>query len=147
MPERPGSPPPSRPPDARARAEAERLRAILRKAPPLPATAPPFPAEPPLDAGLADLAPWWLETRCTCGHVAFLPLRRLAAERGRRTPLRAILPRLRCRACRAPPARVDFIANPADQAVGAGGGSGHRVALVGAGGADGPRDIVVASQE
>jgi hypothetical protein len=119
------------PAQAPARAEAERLRAILRKAPPLPAIAPPFPAEPPLDAGLADLAPWWLETRCRCGHVAFLPLRRLAAERGWRTPLRAILPRLRCRACRAAPARVDLIADPAGEAVGAGGGSGHRLALVG----------------
>ncbi len=97
--------------------------------PPLPDKPPPFPAEPPLDASLADLAPWWLETHCACGRVAFLPLRKLAGDLGWRTPLGSILPRLRCTRCRADPASVDMIDDPQTEMSGAGGGKGHRLAL------------------
>lgn len=105
------------------------MRAIIRRAPPLPAVAPPFPTETPLSAGLAELASWWLEARCGCGHVAYTPLRLLAAERGWRTRLSDVLPRLRCRHCRAEPERVDLIASPADGAIGAPGGPGARLRL------------------
>ena len=86
-----------------------------------------------MSADLADLVAWWLEARCGCGcgHVAYPPLRMLAAERGWRTSLGDLLPRLRCRRCRAAPERVDLIASPADGAVGTAGGAMKRLRLAG----------------
>jgi len=56
MPERPGDPPPrARALTDRERAEATRLREIVRRAPPLPAATPPFPTTAPWSAGLAEL--------------------------------------------------------------------------------------------
>jgi hypothetical protein len=130
MPERPSDPPPApRPLTDRERAEATRLRQNERKAPPAPNLKPPFPIEPPLSVALADLAAWWLELRCGCGHLAYYPLRLLAAERGWQTPLGDVLPRLRCGQCHATPARIDLVASPADDAMGAPGPGGLRLEL------------------
>ena len=104
MPERPSDPPPApRPLTDRERAEATRMRETERKAPPVPNSKPSFPTVPPLTAPLVDLAAWWLELRCGCGHLAYYPLRLLAAERGWQTPLREVLPRLRCGQCHVSP--------------------------------------------
>ena len=131
MPERPSDQPPvARLRSDRERAEAARLREIARKAPPLPDTPRPFPAEPPLKAGLAELAGLWLEVRCRCGHVAYPPLRLMAAERGWRTPLSGVLPRLRCRRCSAAPHSIDLIADPADGEIGSPGKAGPRLRLL-----------------
>jgi len=111
------------------RAEAARLREIMRHAPPIPDPAPPFPVEPPLDVALYKLAAWWVEARCSCGHVAFLPLRRMAAERGWNTPLGEVLLRLRCARCQARPAALDLVASPSDGAVGSPGATRRRVML------------------
>ena len=120
MPERPNDPPPARRPlTDRERAEATRRRETERKAPPIPDVKPPFPTEPPLTVALADLAPWWLELRCGCGHLAYYPLRLLAAERGWRTPLGDVLPRLRCAHVTASPRPSTLVASPADGATGA----------------------------
>jgi hypothetical protein len=113
------------------RREAERMREIARRAPPLADPLPPFPIEPPLFSGLADLASWWLEVRCQCGAVGYPPLRLLAAERGWQTPLGSVLPRLRCRRCRCAPISVDLIDNPASGAVGVPGRPGRRLKLSG----------------
>jgi hypothetical protein len=120
MPERPDDPPPvPRQRTDREQAAATRRRETERKAPPIPDVKPPFPTEPPLTLALADLAPWWLELRCGCGHLTYYPLRLLAAERGWRTPLGETLPRLRCARCHAKPATIDLLASPADGAMGA----------------------------
>lgn len=120
MPERPSDPPPVlRPLSDRERAEATRRRVNECKAPPLLELKPPFPVEPPMSVALADLAAWWLELRCGCGHLAYYPFRLLAAERGWQTPLSEVLPRLRCGQCHVEPATVDVVASPADGAMGA----------------------------
>ena len=112
------------------RAEAAWLREIMRHAPAMPDPAPPFPVEPPLDVALYKLAAGWVEAHCSCGHVAFLPLRLMAAERGWPTPLGDVLPRLRCARCRAQPAVLDLVASPSDGAVGSPGAAGRRVKLL-----------------
>lgn len=122
--------PDRRPNPDQQRRDAARYREIIRKAPPIPDPAPPFPTEPPLAEGLATLAAWWLEARCRCGAVGYPPLRLLAAERGWRTPLGDVLPRLRCRSCGAAPATVDLVDNPAYGAVGVPGAPGARLALM-----------------
>jgi hypothetical protein len=94
VPERPGDPPPrARQLTDRERAEAAKLREIVRKAPPLPAVKPPFPSEPPWSAGLAELAHLWLSIRCECRAGGALPLRYLAAAHGRKTPLADVVGR------------------------------------------------------
>lgn len=80
--------------------------------PPLPEERPPFPAEPPLGSDLAELSSWWLEIRCACGAGVAYPLRLMAAERGWRTPLSAVLPRLRCATCHATPRSVHLVDDP-----------------------------------
>jgi hypothetical protein len=47
---------------------------------------------------LGDLAAWWLELRCGRGHLAYYPLRLLAAEHGWQKPLGDVLPAVRARA-------------------------------------------------
>ena len=121
--------PDRRPPSDQRRVEAEHQREIARRAPPIPDPPPPFPADPPFAAGLADLAGWWLEVRCACGRRSFPPLRLMAARYGWQTPLGDLMPRLRCTKCRAPPATVDLVANPADGASGNPGGHGARLRL------------------
>ena len=116
--------PDRRPQPEQQRREAERLREIARKAPPIPDPMPPFPTEPPLSAGLAELAGLWLDVRCRCGRTSFPPLRLLAARHGWRTPLGDVLPRLRCSRCRTAPATVDLIADPANGATGNPSGTG-----------------------
>jgi hypothetical protein len=120
MPERPSDPPPvTRPLSHRECAEAVRLRETERKAPPVPEVKPSFPVEPPLAVALADLAAWWLGLRCGFGHLAYYPLRLLAAERGWQTPLGDALPRLRCAQCGSEPVTIDLVASPPDGATGA----------------------------
>lgn len=95
------------------------MRETVRKAPQIPNSKSPFPTVPPLTAPLVELASWWLELRCGCGHLAYYPLRLLAAERGWQTALGEVLPRLRCGQCHGEPATVDLVASPADCAMGA----------------------------
>lgn len=132
MPERPGDPPPrARALTDRERAEAARLREIVRNAPPLPAVAPPFPTEPPWSTGLADLAGLWLDVRCACGAHSNLPLRYLAATRGWKTPLSDVVGKLRCSACRRRPASVELTDDPTAGAVGVPkSGRGNRTRLI-----------------
>jgi hypothetical protein len=84
--------------------------------PPRPDRPPPFPSSvtAALDAGLASLSCWWLICRCGgCGAQTDVPLRLLAAKRGWNTPLRQVVPRLSCQACKARPSTVRLVANPA----------------------------------
>jgi hypothetical protein len=57
------------------------MREATPRAPPAPESLPPFP----LALGLIALAAWRLELRQGCGHVAYYPVRLLAAERGWQT--------------------------------------------------------------
>jgi hypothetical protein len=80
-----------------------------------------------LAARLADLTDSWLEVRC-CRGVTFLPLRRLAMDHGGR---RDVVARLRCHHCRAHPALVALVGDPAGSAPGrAGAPPGWRVVLM-----------------
>jgi len=83
-----------------------------------------------LAARLADLTDSWLEVRC-CRGVVFLPLRRLAMDRGGGRSVRDVVTRLRCRHCRAHPALVALVGVPTGSAPGrAGAPPGWRVVLV-----------------
>ena len=62
-------------------------------------------AEPLMGAGLADLSGYWLEIEC-CGGMTLIPFRLLHARYGDKPRLRDLVPRLRCRKCRQPPARA-----------------------------------------
>ena len=85
-------------------------RRLDARFPPLPAKPQPFPVTPPLTRGLAELSGYWLDVQCATpacnGASSGLPLRLLAAEYGWGMQLGAVLPRLRCKACRCPPGIV-----------------------------------------
>lgn len=71
-----------------------------------------FPESPPWDIPIFQMSDWWLTVRCPkCGE-AHLPLRLLAARRGWRLTLRAVVPRLKCKRCDARPASVDLVDTP-----------------------------------
>ena len=131
MPERPGDPlPRARALTDRERAEAAKLREIVRKAPPLPAVTPPFPSAPPWSAGLAELAHLWLSVRCACKAGGALPLRYLAAAHGWKMPLSDVVGRLRCTNCGERPVSVELVDDPAIGAAGVpASGSKHRLRL------------------
>lgn len=80
-----------------------------------------YPIEPPWDVHLYLLAGLWLEGHCTCGRRLY-PLRLMAAERGWKSTLRQIVPRLRCRICQGRPERLTLLDNPAMGAAGQIGG-------------------------
>jgi hypothetical protein len=83
-----------------------------------------------LAARLADLTDAWLEVRC-CRGVAFLPLRQLAMDHGGARRVREVVAHLRCGHCRAHPALVALVGDPAGSAPGrAGAPPGWRVVLV-----------------
>jgi len=48
---------------------------------------------------LADWLGWWIETHCTCGHLALVPVRMLVDQLGGAAPLDAVRGRLRCSKC------------------------------------------------
>jgi hypothetical protein len=78
--------------------------------PPLPDPPRSFPTEPPLTTSLADLSGFWLRISCErCKSDMNYPLRLLAAERGWRTPLRAVLPLFKCSKCGKLPSTIDLI--------------------------------------
>jgi hypothetical protein len=82
-----------------------------------------------LAAHLADLTDTWLEVWC-CRGAAFLPLRQLAMDHGGGRSARDVVARLRCRHCRAHPALVALVGDPAGLTPGrAGAAPGWRVAL------------------
>ncbi len=56
-------------------------------------------------ARLVDLDGYWLELHC-CANIRLTPLRMLARQKGGQHQLDAVLSRLRCKTCGAPPARV-----------------------------------------
>jgi len=74
--------------------------------------APPFLLELPL----ARIGPAWLSLTC-CKGTAYVPLRLLSGQYPR-ARLGDVLPRLRCKACRKPPAGLALIDNPAGEAEG-----------------------------
>ena len=68
----------------------------------------------PTAGTLAAWDGWWIEARCRC-RLAFLPCRMLARDHGPERRLAALVQRLRCKACGAPPASVvmiDDLRNP-----------------------------------
>ncbi len=132
MPERPNDTTPQRVQTDAQRADSARWRKVVANAPPVPEPHPPFPTAPPLDTGLADLAWLWLVVHCGCGAKASLPLRRLAADLGWRTPLGAVTPRLSCQKCGARPASIDLTDDPMLGVQGVAGGAsrlGNRLRL------------------
>ena len=89
----------------------------LARFPPVSEPASPFPTTPPLSAGLAELAGYWLDVTCPCKRGLYmLPLRMLAAQVGWRVPLGAVLARLRCRDCGGAPASVTLTDDPTNSA-------------------------------
>lgn len=87
-------------------------RPDLSRFPPVPDEPRPFPTEPPLEVALADLSEWWLDMPPCCGLHIILPLRRLAADHGWQTPLKAILPRLCCEKCGKRPDQIFMADDP-----------------------------------
>jgi hypothetical protein len=66
-----------------------------------------------LDTPLGDLDGHWLEIHCGCDAVVFYPCKLLAKEGRGSTRVGDLLPRLRCKHCKARPARVLMTNNPA----------------------------------
>jgi len=87
-------------------------------------TPPKFRAEL-LDAPIAELGMYWLGVRCTdrCNRTSYIPLKLMAARRGGRMRLRAVVKRLRCEHCKTPPASAWLTDYPVE-----GGGHGGQVA-------------------
>src|SRR5665213_2482645 len=65
-----------------------------------------------INATLADLSGTWLEVQC-CHGTTYLPLRQLADSKPSTARLRDVLARLRCSRCRARPATLVLVENPA----------------------------------
>ncbi|MDP9151978.1 MAG: hypothetical protein M3O36_18805 [Myxococcota bacterium] len=59
-----------------------------------------------LSSQLSELTEYWLDIRCSCGLSVYYPCRLMAKERGGALRLSDVLPRLRCRHCKARPERV-----------------------------------------
>ena len=62
---------------------------------------------------LGDWMGWWIETRCTCGHLALIPVRMLADQLGGAVPLDAVRDRLRCSKCGLLPTSTEMTDDPA----------------------------------
>ena len=90
----------------------------MREHPDTPFPIPPqgeafvrFPESVPWEAPIWTL-PWWLGIKCDCGGGSTYPLRLMAAKIGWRNTLRQVVPRLKCKACGAPPSSVYLVDSP-----------------------------------
>jgi hypothetical protein len=61
---------------------------------------------------LGDWMGWWIETRCTCGHLALIPARMLADQLGGAVQLDAVRDRLRCSKCGLRPTSTEMTDDP-----------------------------------
>ena len=61
---------------------------------------------------LGEFAGWWIEARCGCGSVAYMPVKLLLQQHGPDAQVSALVARMRCKRCQARPAAADLIDSP-----------------------------------
>lgn len=69
-------------------------------------------ATDPMGQKLRELNGWSLYAQCGCGRTVVLPLRLMNARHGPHAVLGAVVERLRCSSCMAPPAYLDLRDRP-----------------------------------
>ena len=72
---------------------------------------------------------WWLDLCCACGRSTSVPHKLLTKRHGARARMLDLLARLRCSQCGSPPAKAEWIDNPAGGAFGSGYPPKRRVPL------------------
>lgn len=84
-----------------------------------------------LVTAIGELKECWIGVRCTnqCNRSSYLPLKLMAAQRGRRERLRAIVAKLRCECCKTPPSAIWIVDYPVEDANYGGQAASWRVEL------------------
>lgn len=85
-----------------------------------------------LEMPISELVECWIGVRCLdrCNRSAYLPLKLMAAKRGRRLPLSDVVARLRCEVCKTSPAEVWLVDHPIEDGRYGGVAASWRVGLV-----------------
>ena len=92
---------------------------------------PPKPRDQLLAAPIAELAGYWLGVHCVgCSRSTCIPLKLMAAKRGRRTLLHTVLERLRCEHCKTSPASAWLVDPPIESGTHGGQVAAWRVNLL-----------------
>ena len=74
----------------------------------------PFDPAGPLSA----IPAWWLEVQCGCGRMTQIPVELLLQRHGLQVRAPALVARMRCSRCGAPPVSAEWIDNPQGGAFG-----------------------------